>query len=279
MIPAFSRHRLRPIMLPAILLALGIAAGALPLTAQATATPFPSALSSRIVRFIANPNYTYVLYLHPGMVTDIQLAQGERLKVLAVGDTARWITQQVPGTNDVFIKPVKAGIETSATLVTNRHTYQMMLVSRKKGDWYQEVHFEVSSPIVFAAPHASAATAVSTAPPRQPVYTTHGVAGQIPANNRNRLWNLKLSELRFGWTIHGTASFRPIRVFSSPDFVWIELPAHALAPVVFSRQGNTWGLVNYTPKGRWIVVQGHSKALELRADGQRVRLYAPGARS
>lgn len=266
--PSRSPKRIRL----ATCLAIGLM---LPALALASATPYPSALSSRIVRFIANPNNTYVLYLHPGMVTDIELAQGESLKALALGDTVQWITQQVPGTNDVFIKPVKAGLQTSATLVTNQRTYQLMLVSRKKGDWYQEVHFEAQSPIVFAAPDAPDVPNEAAMNVPRPDHVRHHHHRGVQVPNTDRFSDLKLSELRFGWTMSGKASFRPLRVFSSPDFVWIQLPPHAPSPIVFARQGDTWGIVNFDHRGRWIVVQSRARAFELRADGHQIRLHAP----
>lgn len=282
---------LRPYAYPRAAWLLAVVLALMPGLAAAAAHAYPSALSSRIVRFIANPNNTYVLYLHPGMVTDIKLARGEHLRALALGDTVQWITQQVKGSGDVFIKPARAGIKTSATLVTNHHTYQMMLVSREHGDWYQEVRFHARTPLVYAAPqllgdpsareqhntviHHRASKTKQHAP--RPLPTAGEVSGSKTV--QDRFSQLNLQSLRFGWRIKGKAPFRPQRVFSSPNFVWMQMPENAPEPVVFVRRGGSWGIINYTRRGDWIVVQGAPKVLELRAGGQAVRVYGPGAKT
>lgn len=246
---------------------------------QADVKAQPSVLSSRIVRFVADPDNTYVLYLHPGMVTDVKLAPGETLQALALGDTVQWVTQQVTGTGDVFIKPVKPGIQTSATLVTSAHTYQLMLVARDKGDWYQEVRFTPRSPLVFAAQSALSAPSDSAPAPQhasQPgdeKKTRH--KRHSPRDSGDRFANVDLQSLSFGWTVKGKASFAPMRVLSSPDFVWIKLPRHTQAPVVFARQNGQWSIVNYDFRGDWIVVQTQARRLQLRANGDSVEIDAP----
>lgn len=281
-----GNHKLVASMVGAgMLLAVGVLPGQV---ALADAPVYSSALSSRIVRFIADPNNTYIIYTHPGMVTDIKLPQGEKLKALALGDTVQWVTEQVPGGSDVFVKPVKAGLQTSATLVTTRHTYQLMMVARDSGDWYQEVRFQARMPLVYVNPDTgqTGIAAHSTQPggptstlaPAGAGSTNNAVPGaKSAAADSDRFSNLNLEELTFGWKIEGTASFRPVRVFSSPDFVWVELPKDARSPVVFAKQGDTWGIVNYNYRGHWIVVQTKANALELRAGGQTVDLYSPSA--
>lgn len=298
-----SRHGDRTLACSIALASLIGLMGVIAQPAMATAPVFASALSARIVRFIADPNNTYVVYLHPGMVTDIKLAPGEHLEALALGDSVQWVTQQVPGSGDVFVKPVKAGIETSATLVTNQNSYQMMLVSRKTDTWYQEVRFQPMEPLVYADPQALQAQAQDRAqsPDSAAAYRSSGLSfgrghdesdpatkspdalpdfdhASMTGGHQDDFSNLNLKDLRFGWHIKGKAAFRPTRVFSSPDFVWVELPEHSPAPVVFSQQGGKdgpWGIVNYDYRGHWIVVQSKDTSLELRSGGQVVYLYAP----
>lgn len=276
MAPAFEYFRRNAgRLLPALVLSLSPLA---PSAAMADAQPQPSALSSRIVTFVADPENTYVLYLHPGMVTDIKLAPGERLEALAMGDTVQWLAQQTPGTGDVFVKPVRPGIETSASLVTTAHTYQLMLVSRESGDWYQEVRFKAPSPVIFAS--AAAASVPVPAPAPSPASAASAQKPEPPQSrktSRDLFADVDLQSLRFDWCVNGTAPFAPVRVLSSPDFVWIELPEHTQAPVVFARQGDQWGIVNYDMRGDWLVVQTQATRLQLRAAGQSVELYGPGS--
>lgn len=77
----------------------------------------------------------YQIYLQQGFVTDIKLAAGENLKYVGAGDTSRWVIDTSaaggPGrkTTHIFIKPTQQGISTNLVINTDRHVYQLLLVS------------------------------------------------------------------------------------------------------------------------------------------------------
>ena len=58
----------------------------------------------------------------PMQVCDVELQPGERVNEVIVGDSARWMVETGNAGNvaHLFIKPVDAGLETSAVITTDR---------------------------------------------------------------------------------------------------------------------------------------------------------------
>lgn len=75
----------------------------------------------------------------PMQVCDVELEAGETVNEIVVGDSARWLVVSGsagsgPGaTVHLFIKPVDAGLESSAVITTDRRVYHLRLVSQRSG--------------------------------------------------------------------------------------------------------------------------------------------------
>ena len=118
------------------LMALAIA-GFAP-TVQAHAALCAITSTSRFVVFPYSRHEANTILTRPMSVTDIQLAPGEKLESLAIGDSAQWVTALAPG--NILIKPTRSGLSTPATIVTNKRVYQLTLRSGPRaGRWYQQV--------------------------------------------------------------------------------------------------------------------------------------------
>ena len=94
-------------------------------TALAQRLPLAMPQDTRLVVFRYDVNESYLLLTRPGAVTHLALEPDETVVALALGDTVQWIVQD-KGPN-VFLKPIRADLYTSGTLVTNRRTYQLGL--------------------------------------------------------------------------------------------------------------------------------------------------------
>ena len=106
--------------------------------AEQQAIPMPG--DTRLVQFTFDANDSYTVLSRPGAVTDIQYSPEEKLVALAIGDSTQWMTSKSPG--HVFLKPLRPDIFTSATLVTDKRTYQLTLrASPENGKWYQQVRW------------------------------------------------------------------------------------------------------------------------------------------
>ena len=75
----------------------------------------------------------------PMQVCDVELESGETVNEIVVGDSARWMVDSgtagsgPAATVHLFIKPVDAGLESSAVVTTDRRVYHLRLVSQRSG--------------------------------------------------------------------------------------------------------------------------------------------------
>lgn len=240
-----------------------------PLAQAGGAIPTFSQDSQHIVRFNYSPEDVYHIYTRQHMITDLRLAPGEKMEMLALGNTVQWIRANTNG--NVFIKPTRPGLTTNGTLVTNLHTYQLILTSSKSANWYQMVSWNQGNVIAMeSSSPIPAMQAVKPAPSAK-----HPVAENTVQNspqNRGQNQNLKaISNLHFDYKISGHAHFRPSEVFDNGTFTWIKIPntGNGAMPVVFVRSHGNYVITNYTVKGRYLIVQQVFHKAKLRI-GQRV---------
>lgn len=200
--------------------------------------PMPG--ETRLVSFVYDRNDTYPILTMPGAVTDIELRKSEQLVALALGDGVQWTAQKKD--NHVFLRPMRAGLFTSGTLVTNERTYQLTLRSSPPGGkWYQRVSWEHPDLVVLeeqrrvlAAAAATEAAAAKKADPRKPAPDV--VRGGV-----------RVDQLNFGYNIEGDAPFRPDQVFDDGTFTYVRFGKRPQElPALFVRVDGEFALANYT---------------------------------
>lgn len=229
--------------------------------AQAAMAPTQYPQETRLVRFVYDANRTFDVLAQPNAITDIQLSAGETLVAFALGDTVQWVYDQAPG--HIFVKPSREGLYTSATLVTDKRSYQLQLRAMPTdGNWYQRVSWEYPALVVSRGAEATLATPVQND------------AGEIASPDK----------LRFGYRVKGSAPFAPTNVFDDGERTWVRLPAGIQdTPAAFLREGGKLTLVNYTLRGDYLVIQRVIDELVLKSgksevvvkrDGKRDRSYA-----
>jgi len=228
-----------------ISLALALAVIAPPPYAQQAPLPMP--LETRLVVFRYDPNESYLILTRPGAVTHVALDADETVVALALGDTVQWIVQD-KGPH-LFVKPVRADLFTSGTLVTNRRTYQLALRSSPEGGaWYQRVSWSQPEVLTITreSPVNTAATALESGKERLEQAQTGASAQRLP-----------LERLSFGYTVHGSAPFRPAMVMDDGRFTYIRMPRSLQEmPALFvAGESGIGELVNYTLRGDFLVVQ------------------------
>ena len=199
-----------------------------------------------------------VLYVHgaslptviasPFQVCDVELQPGETLNEVVVGDSARWlvdVSKSGSGENEtvhLLIKPVDAGLETSAVVTTNRRVYHLRLVSQRTGHTpyvgftYQEDHVR----------HFKEQAAKDA---REKLWSTASVGGR----------DMDLSRLNFGYALKGRAAWKPTQVYDDGKQTFIRLPestATGEMPILLVRKASGNVLVNYRVKERTMVMDG-----------------------
>lgn len=184
----------------------------------------------------------------PMQVCDIELEPGEKVNEIVVGDSARWLVDSGSvgagsgETVHLFVKPVDAGLETTAVVTTNRRVYHLRLISQRSGHT-PYVGFTYSDKLKVAFQEKQAAQS------RAEHWRSADIDGQ----------RLDLSKLDFDYKITGKASWKPVRVYNDGQQTYIRLPDKTSTgemPVLLVRKGSQNVLVNYRVQGKTMVADG-----------------------
>ncbi|WFU06860.1 P-type conjugative transfer protein TrbG (plasmid) [Rhizobium sp. CB3171] len=174
----------------------------------------------------------------PLQVCDIELQGGEIVRDVLVGDTVRWKVE--PATSGaiggqaihLIVKPSEAGLVTSMVVTTSRRTYHIQLKSHPS-QYMARVGFEYTEDV--SAKLADVNSWLETG----------GVPGTAP------------DKLNFSYSIGGSASWKPKRVYSDGVKTYIQFSKSISgqdAPVLFVIHGGQNRIVNYRMKNDLMIV-------------------------
>jgi type IV secretion system protein VirB9 len=184
----------------------------------------------------------------PMQVCDVELQAGEKVNEIVVGDSARWLVVSgsagtgAGASTHLFIKPVDAGLESSAVVTTDRRVYHLRLVSQRSGHT-PYVGFLYADDLRQQAAQKQARDA------RDREWASTSLDGK----------SMDLSSLNFKYTVSGKASWKPERVYDDGRQTFIRLPEKARTgemPVLLVRKGSQDVLVNYRVKDQALIVDG-----------------------
>lgn len=179
----------------------------------------------------------------PLQVCDIELQAGEVVRDVLVGDTVRWkvepATSGAPGGQAIhlIVKPAEPGLVTSMVVTTSRRTYHIQLKSHST-QYMARVGFEYPEDVRGRMAEINARMEASVVP-----------GAGVPAEHLN-----------FGYSVHGSASWRPTRVYSDGTKTYIQFPSSLAgtdAPVLFVISGGENRIVNYRMRGSMMIVDYH----------------------
>jgi P-type conjugative transfer protein TrbG len=180
----------------------------------------------------------------PARSCDIEMQPGEKVKKVAISDTPNWGWDAAESeehgniVQHVIIQPHDVGVESNAIIFTNRRTYHIRLLSPKEpGDYLNRVGFYYPEEMLTAWSEKMGVEAAASAKDE---------SGQVTEQN------VPLENLAFDYKIEGEASFRPIRIFSNGEQVYMEMPEsvrNGENPVllIIDDEGKA-GVVNYRRK-------------------------------
>lgn len=149
----------------------------------------------------------------PLKTCDIQLQPGERItkKGVHIGDAVRWeVSPALSGEGDsqithLIVKPSDVGLDTTLVVATDRRTYHLSLVSRKT-DWTPVINFDYPEQVENEWQQYYA---------KQEAVKAQKTLGD----------GLSIDSLDFNYSISGSASFKPLRVYNNSVKTIIEMPA------------------------------------------------------
>lgn len=174
----------------------------------------------------------------PLQVCDIELQGGEIVRDVLVGDTVRWKVE--PATSGaaggqaihLIVKPSEAGLVTSMVVTTSRRTYHIQLKSHPS-QYMARIGFEYPENVSTKLADINARL------------ETGGIPGSAP------------DKLNFSYSVNGSASWKPKRVYSDGTKTYIQFPrsiAGQDAPVLFVVSGGQNRVVNYRLKNDMMIV-------------------------
>jgi type IV secretion system protein TrbG len=189
-----------------------------------------------IVRYDYAEGIIFQVFTSPKNITDIRLQENETINGSpCAGDTANWnLVHAVSGSGKtsqehIFVKPLKAGLNTNLIITTNKRTY----------------YLEIKS---FNSTHMA------------------GVSWNYPSNkmseinNRKLGQNINLDHLNFEYEIVGNATYKPVTVFDDTEKTYIQfspdIAQKEIAPLYLLSSENKAQLVNYrySPENHYYVV-------------------------
>ena len=203
-------------------------------------------------------SYQATVTARPLHVVDVEMQPGETVQETATGDTKRWLINVIHNNPDhVIIKPTDVDLTTNLVIITDKHTYNLRLVSKDasyvpKVGWYYP---------------AETVKQWSQAEAGNPTVAT------LPA--------VTADKLNFTYWLEGPERLRPVRVFDDGAHVYLQMPATLRAgdaPAVFVTgvDGND-ELVNYRLAGHYYVIdklfEKASLVLGVGGDAQRVTIH------
>lgn len=188
----------------------------------------------------------------PMQVCDVELEPGERVNEIVVGDSARWLVESgMSGTTPhLFVKPVDAGLASSAVVTTDRRVYHLRLVSQHTGHT-PYVGFSYSDAL-----RRTASQQKEKEETDKQWQSTKDATGK----------EIDLSKLNFNYEVDGNALWKPERVYDDNLKTYIKLPRVTKSgeiPVLLVRKGGKDVLVNYRVQDATMMVDGLFDTLAL----------------
>jgi type IV secretion system protein TrbG len=216
---------------------------------------WPSYVTPGYVIYPFNPAATPLVECAPLRTTDIQLAAGETITDVAIGDSERWMATPASSGDPhdpvphLAVKPQAPGIETNLTIYATKHIYHLLL--RSGGHAMQEVEFYYPDELLTAMKDADAAAAK----------TKQVGSSSTPTERSSALANIAAvdpDQLNFNYAIQGPdVPWRPVRAFDDHTHVYIEVGPQmkvSEAPALMIKAAGGSQLVNYRLAGNYFVV-------------------------
>jgi type IV secretion system protein VirB9 len=243
---------------------------AVSITVHAEQMPLPMPGDNRLVTFTFDANNTYTVLTIPDAVTNIQLMADEKITAMAVGDSIQWIIAKADG--HVFVKPTKPNIFTSATIVTDKRSYQLTLRSSPPGGkWYQRVSWNYPDVLVYQQKLVKETKSVEEEIEQKLEEKRQALESIVVSDQDQK--GYPVENLNFNYDVKGNAPFRPKQVFDDGKFTYIALTNYQELPALFLKdEKGKFELVNYIRDGNYLKVQRTFKSAVLKLGNREVMI-------
>ena len=130
----------------------------MPSQACAEVRPTPAGGDPRIQTVRYDPGEVVQLQVTPGYLLTVEFSPDERVETIALGDSAAWQVTPSKRADHLFIKPIRPGVATNMTVVTDARSYSFVLTPAygPTPDMPFTVRFDYPAPAVATVENAPA---------------------------------------------------------------------------------------------------------------------------
>lgn len=184
----------------------------------------------------------------------VRLQAGEKINNVVLGDSVQWMAAPAnTGSGDtltpmVIIKPKVYGISTNMLITTTRHTYNLVLQSKK-----DEPHYNSEIGYYWPDEMVQQWSSAQDAQAAQEKKVADETVADLPP--------LTAANMHFDYSVTSKASdssLNPVRIFDDGQHVYIQMPASmstASAPALLAMDANgDTQIVNYRLKDGYYIV-------------------------
>jgi type IV secretion system protein VirB9 len=220
-------------------------------TVHAESVPTKGRHDARMKKVVYNRDDVVKVVGHYGYSTDIELAPGESVVDIAIGDSLAW--EIAPSANHLFVKPREENAVTNMTVVTNKRVYQFALDARRSSSPHdRSMYFQVR----FDFPEDRAAEASALAQQRIADAKARMVDSAFAKSNLPLNWD---------YYARGNREIRPSEIYDDGRFTYMRFPGGQEIPAVFMINADgSESIVNGAMRDDQFVVQVVAKQLVLR---------------
>ncbi|MEM8820090.1 MAG: P-type conjugative transfer protein VirB9 [Pseudomonadota bacterium] len=188
---------------------------------------------------------------HYGFTTSIELHPTETIQTVSIGDSEAWQVVKPAQPNLLFVKPIDHQGDTNMTIVTDRRIYNFMLFARQA---QRHDSPGLTFHVKFRYPSDEAAAIAYQAGEATRLASLGASPSGIPPEN----WN-------FEYGFSGSERLRPVRAFDDGRFTYFAFSDVGTTPAIFLvDEEGAEQLVNYTTRGRYVVVERLGRQFTLR---------------
>lgn len=219
----------------------------------------PTMRGSRLVTFRYSENVSFAIRALQDTFVNIEVPEGEVVQGLYLSDAMQW-SYHVSGDNRrVLIKPSAAGLVNTGTLVTDKRSYELTMISVPLGEsWFQRVRWQV--------PGAGGQSGDG-------LYWRGQMgdsAGTQPGAPLTAGGDIDPARMRFGYKVAGKAGFVPSTIFDDGVRTWFRFDGVQDMPAIFARRGGELEVVDYSIQGPYLVVPTTADGFVLRLRKEQV---------
>lgn len=213
--------------------------------------------NSRLVVFRYDDNRSFAVRALTGAFVNVELPDGETVQGYYPSDAIAFESHVTGDKRRIMIKPLEAGKIATATVVSNKRSYEITVISVTAGwQWFQRVRWDVPEPSDLTA---WAGQDVSMA-----------VQDKATADADPLL--IDPDRLHANYRVRGNEDFTPTVVFDDSTRTWIRFGRVQDWPAVFAQTKDGLELLTYSVVGETLVIPSVHDMLVLRLGKRKVTL-------